>query len=136
MPVAPTEVMRQLLALLVLTAACVDGNPMLERDELEIPDTQGELAPLGAFAAFMTCMRYDDFVASNMQSAWAMAPEAAFAQLKARTYVQLQYFRYDRVNDVVDINEEAMATAARAVADATNDLYQRTQTRLATRTCN
>jgi hypothetical protein len=109
---------------------------MLERDELEVPDTQAELAPAGAFAAFMTCLGYDDFVASNMQSAWAMAPEAAFAQLKNRTYVQLQYFRYDRVNDVVDLNEETMATAARSVADATNDLYQRTQTRLATKTCD
>lgn len=126
--------MRLALAFVLLTAACVDGNPMLERDELEPPEA--ELAPAGAFAAFMSCMRYDDFVASNMQSAWTMTPEAAFAQLKARTYVQLQYFRYDRVNDVVDVNEETMATAARVVADATNDLYQRTQTRLATKTCN
>jgi hypothetical protein len=127
--------MRLALAFALLSAACVDGNPMLERDELDA-DTDAELAPAGAFAAFMTCMRYDDFVASNMQSAWAMAPDAAFAQLKTRTYIQLQYFRYDRANDVVDINEETMATAARPVADATNDLYQRTQTRLATKTCN
>lgn len=124
--------MRLALAFALLSAACVDGNPMLERDELDVPDA--ELG--GAFTAFMGCMRYDDFVASNMGSAWSMAPEAAFDQLKTRTYVQLQYFRYDRVNDVVDINEETMASASRAIADATNDLYQRTQTRLATKTCN
>jgi hypothetical protein len=119
--------MRPILGLLLLTAACVDSDRMLERDELAV--TEVEPLPAGAFATFIDCVRDDDFVASKMASV------VELADLKQRMYVQLRYFRYDRVNDVVDVNETTMESASRSVADATYDLYQRTQTRLASGTC-
>lgn len=118
--------MRLTAGLLLLTAACLNGDNMLERDE-QVVDDQAT----GTFAAFFACMAYDDFVASNMQSAWSMDPVAAFAQLQTRTYVQLQYFSYDRAADVVDVNEDAVARAPKTVSEATYDLYERTQVRLA-----
>lgn len=144
---------------------------MIERDEPDIPPFDLTAAAQGDFAAFMACMHYDDFVASNMALAWstiAMTNQTGtctgchvadgmfsgdsqtfFDTLKQRTYVQVQFFTFDRVNDTVDVNEETIPLVGKAVApyvehprfnankglDATYDLYQRTMTRLASGNC-
>jgi len=162
--------MRRILLLLALTS-CIDGDQMIERDEPEIPPFDLSSAQTGDFAAFMACMNYDDFVASNMAPAWstiAMTNQTGtctgchtadgmfsgdaqefFDTLKQRTYVQVQFFTFDRVNDVVDVNEETIPRVGKAVVpytehprfnankglDATYALYQRTMTRLASNNC-
>ena len=162
--------MRRALLLLVLTS-CFDDAQMIERDEPDIPAVDIAQAPQGELAAFIACMQFDDFVASNMATAWSTLTMTShtgtctschtadgmfsgdarrfFDDLKQRTYVQIQFFTFDRANDVVEVNETAIPRVGKAVApygehprfnankglDATWDLYQRTMARLAAGTC-
>ena len=157
--------------LLAILASCMDGDQMIERDEPELPPFDLTEASQGDFAAFMACMSYDDFVASNMATAWstiAMTNQAGtctgchvadgmfssdshkfFDTLKQRTYLQVQFFTFDRAADTVDVNDETIPRVGKAVApyvdhprfnankglDATYDLYQRTMTRVASNDC-
>ena len=157
------------VALLLLLAACFDSEQMLERDEqagapVEEPNPQGD------FAAFMACLDYDDFALSNMAGAWAQVasdagactschnadgmfsgdPRKFFDDLKSRTYVQIQFFTFDRAQQIVDVNTETIPRVGKSVApyadhprfnankaiDATYDLHARTLDRLAARTCS
>ena len=152
--------------LLVLVAACFDHEQMLEDQEL--PPLESAPAQ-GDFAAFMACMQLDDFVASNMAGAWSTVAsdtgacttchtadgmfsgdaQRFFDDLKHRTYVQVQFFTFDRTTNVVDVNTETIPRVGKAVApygehprfnatkglDATFDLYDRTIERLAARNC-
>lgn len=156
--------MRIVLALTLLTA-CVDREQMLEPHE----DEQAAPAPHGDFAEFMACMHIDDFVASNMAGAWsAIASDSGtctschtadgmfsgdaqrfFDDLKRRTYVQVQFFRFDRTRSAVDVNTETIPAVGKALApyaahprfnatkgiDATYDLHDRTIARLAAGNC-
>ena len=158
--------MRIVLALALLTA-CVDREQMFERDDLEAAPV--EPGAQGDFAAFMACMHIDDFVASNMAGAWSAVasdsgactschtadgmfsgdPQRFFDDLKQRTYVQVQFFTFDRTKEAVDVNTETIPSVGKAVApyanhprfnatkaiDATYDLHDRTVARLAAGDC-
>jgi cytochrome c553 len=156
------------VALLLLLAACVDQEPMLERDEQEGPPV--DASPMGDFGAFIQCMSYDDFVASNMAQAWASLAstdgatctschttdgmfsgdaQRFFSDLKQRTYVQIQFFTFDRAQGIVDVNTTTIPRVGKAVApyaehprfnatkgiDATYDFHERTLARLAAGNC-
>jgi hypothetical protein len=153
--------------LLVLLAACFDSEQMLERDEQEGPPVEPN--PQGDFAAFVACLSYDDFVASNMAGAWSQVTSDAgsctschnadgmfsgdarrfFDDLKSRTYVQIQFFTFDRAQQIVDVNTETIPRIGKSIApyadhprfnankgiDATYDLHERTINRLVSGTC-
>ena len=157
----------RVLAFLLL-AACVDQEPMLERDEQEGPPV--DASPMGDFTAFISCMHLDDFIASNMATAWATLesptgatctschtadgmfsgdPQKFFDDLKRRTYVQIQFFTYNRTQGIVDVNTTTIPRVGKAVApyaehprfnatkgiDATYDFHDRTMARLAAGNC-
>jgi hypothetical protein len=156
------------VALLLLLAACFDNEQMFERDEQE--GAPVEPGPQGDFAAFMACLNYDDFVASNMAGAWSQIAsdvgtctschnadgmfsgdsQRFFDDLKRRTYVQIQFFTFNRAQQIVDVNSETIPRIGKSVApytdhprfnankgiDATYDLHERTLARLTADNCN
>lgn len=139
---------------------------MLEREDQEAPPA--DASPMGDFGAFIGCMQLDDFVASNMAQAWSTLEsqntctschtadgmfsgdsQRFFEDLKHRTYVQIQFFTYDRVQGIVDVNTTTIPRVGKATApyvehprfnatkglDATFDFHDRTMARLAAGTC-
>jgi hypothetical protein len=156
------------LVLCLLLAGCVTSSDdrMLEGNDVVDPGPLEPAEPQGDFAAFIACIHYDDFVASNMADAWSTVgdncttchtndsmfsndPVRFFDDLKHRTYVQVQFFTWDRTTETVEVNEETIPRIGKAVApyaahpkfdahkgiQATFDLHERTNARLAAGTC-
>lgn len=154
------------LAFCLLIAGCVTGDErMLESNDVAQGPTL-EQAPQGDFATFIACIHFDDFVASNMTTAWNSVgedctschtadgmfsgdPVRFYDDLKHRTYIQIQFFMYDRSTETVEVNTETIPRIGKAVAPyqqhprfnanqglaATADLYDRTLARLAAGNC-
>lgn len=156
--------MRLVLALLLVAGGCVtDDGRMLESNEVKEPTL--ERTPAGDFAEFIACIDYGDFVAANMTTAWRIDdsctschtadgmfsgdPARFFDDLKHRTYIQVQFFTWDRTTETVEVNTESIPRIGKSVApyashpkfdahagiQATFDLHDRTNTRLAAGNC-
>jgi hypothetical protein len=140
-------------ALCLVLAGCVASDDrMLEATDIEAPTVE----PQGDFAAFIACISYEDFAASNIATAWSADttctschradgmfsgdPVRFFDDLKHRTYVQVQFFTWDRSTETVEVNEPTMPREhpkfdAQKGIQATFDLHERTNARLAAGTC-
>ena len=156
--------MRLALALAILLVSCATDDRMLEsNDQEEAPPVQ---PAQGDFADFIACIHFDDFVAANMAGAWSTLDNNCttchradgmfsgdatrfFDDLKHRTYVQIQFFTFDRTTETVEVNTETIPRIGKALAPytehprfnatkglaATADLYDRTLARMAAGTC-